>query len=374
MNFAYDGAGRLTSEDYSPCESTQAVYSPPNFAAKTGIEVLYHYDSPPPASDIPPGFPLTAAFLTGRLVAVYDRASLTLTNFDGRGRTPDSAIRVARPGPANDTLSQRYAPRWYRRSMAFDAADREIASTTGAVTTELQGLTDPLTGSTSTVRTSYSRRGTLKSVGGSYNALVTKVDRTADGLINQIQYGDKAQTTTDFLYDIRRRVSSVQTYRGPPSDWTTAPPGYLPPPAFNPDHQPSFQLLLQDDELIYDVVSNPVEIRDWRIADEWPTGAKPVTKKVEYDDLYRARHIDYQYADGDDDWKSPFEAENGGDPDLQDPARADPSPHASFAKRVLWQTYAFDWLGNTSTTTTTPMASTIARSARSRTIRRSRIN
>jgi len=95
-------------------------------------------------------------------------------------------------------------------------------------------------------------------------------------------------------------------------------------------------------------VDNPTEIRDWRLVDEWPAGAKPVTRKIQYDDLYRVTQVDHQYAAGDDAWTSPFAAENAGD---IDPRRAAPSPHVSFDKRVLRQTFQYDWLGNTSKTT-----------------------
>src|SRR5690606_20652332 len=64
---------------------------------------------------------------------------------------------------------------------------------------------------------------------------------------------------------------------------------------------------------LFNVVGNPVEIRDWRDPADWPDGAKPVTKKIEYDDLYRATRIRYDYAAGDDAWVSPFAAENSGD-------------------------------------------------------------
>ena len=348
INFDYDGLGRLLSEDYSPCEAQHQAYSTPNVTARTGLEVLYHYDSLSP--DPPPGYGQVAPFVVGRLVAVYDRASLSVTTFDGRGRSTDSAVRVVKPGVPDDALAQRYAPRWYQQEMLFDSADREVAMTTGTTTTELAGVLDTLSGKNTAVTTTYSRRGTVQSVQGSYNTLVAKVQRAADGLLDSVQYGDLADTRTDYVYDTRRRVSTVQTYRGPPNEWTDVPPAYLPPPMFGPDHQPSFQLLLQDDEITYDVVSNPVEVHDWRIADEWPEGAKPVTKKAQYDDLYRVKRVDYQYAAGDDVWKSPFAAENSGDGNLQDSRRAKPSPHVAFDKRVLSQTYSYDWLGNTSQT------------------------
>ena len=337
VNFTYDAAGRLTSEDYSPCVAAHAGYSAPNLTARTGVEVLYHYDAAPPET-LPPGFTLTGAFLQGRLVATYDRASLTVTAHDGRGRSPATAVRIAKPGTPDNAIATRFTERWYQRQTVFDAADREIAATTGATSTELMGTLDPATGSASTVRTAYTQRGTAKHVKGSYGDLVHRIERTADGLIERIEYGDLAKTTTDFSYDVRRRVKTVQTYRGPPAGWNA------------PNNQPTFQLLLQDDELIYDSVGNPTEIRDWRIASEWPAGAKPVTKKAQYDDLYRVARVDYQHEGGDDPWTSPFAAENSGTPDLQDPRRAKPSPHVDFPKRLAWQTFEYDWLGNTKKT------------------------
>ena len=71
------------------------------------------------------------------------------------------------------------------------------------------------------------------------------------------------------------------------------------------------------------------------------------------DDLYRATRIDYQYASGDDAWTSPFKEENDGVASSAplDPRRALPSPHVEFSKRILRQTYDYDWLGNTDKTT-----------------------
>ena len=68
------------------------------------------------------------------------------------------------------------------------------------------------------------------------------------------------------------------------------------------------------------------------------------------DDLYRVARVDYQHDGGDDPWTSPFAAENSGAPDLQDPRRAKPSPHVDFPKRLAWQTFEYDWLGNTKKT------------------------
>jgi YD repeat-containing protein len=104
VNFAYDGAGRLTSEDYSPCLDTHAPYSEPNITQRTGLEVFYHYDTLP--SDAPANFcDSTAAesFRKGRLVAVYDRASFTLSCFVTRPREASGSRREQLAGLAEES-------------------------------------------------------------------------------------------------------------------------------------------------------------------------------------------------------------------------------------------------------------------------------
>jgi RHS repeat-associated protein len=357
VNYHYDAAGRVVAEDYSPCLVSHAAYSAPNFAGRAGIEVLYHYDSPDP--DAPAGFENDDVLL-GRLASVSDRASRTLSRFDGRGRVTGIARQVAKPGIPSDAVSNRYASHWYSRFARFDAADRPIQESTGAEHPDVLGVDVedngefPAHAARSTVETKYSGRGTVKQLGGSYLALVARIERSADGLVDEIEYGDLAKTTTAFGYDMRRRLLSIQTYRGPPNlpyEWTASPPpvDYVPPPDYGGSPS-SFQLLLQDEVFEYDLVDNPKEIRDWRIASEWPAGAKPVTRNVTYDDLYRIAEINYDYVAGDDNWVSPFEAENATAPADLDPRRGLPSPHVSFDKRVLSQTFEYDWLGNTTLT------------------------
>jgi RHS repeat-associated protein len=187
----------------------------------------------------------------------------------------------------------------------------------------------------------------VSGVSSSYGTLVASVARDADGLVSQLVYGDAASTTTAMSYDGRRRLSSVQTYRGPAASWSQSPPAYSPAPT--PGGPPStFQLLLEDVDYHYDVVDNPVEIDDWRVPTEWPAGAQPVSRKVQYDDLYRATRVDYVYPGGTDPWTSPFAVEDTGS--APDPRLALPSPHVHFANRVLRQSFQYDWLGNTTQT------------------------
>jgi RHS repeat-associated protein len=320
-NFHYDGAGRLLFEDYSPCKSNHRPYS-------AEAEVAYRYDSPdpdsPPDGDAKAPAPGTlhidGFLLLGRLVSVSDRASKTVSSYDGRGRVLGVGRKVAAPDGTG------YTPTWYTSYTTYDGADRPIDDSTGAATDKLQ------VGGKSLVSTAYTARGLLKRVDSSYGTLVGNVRHDADGLVGQIEYGDLAKTTTAYTYDNRRRVHSVQTYRGPPDAWKADP---------YPDTQ---QTLLEDLDYSYDVVDNATEVTDWRIASEWLPGAKPVSRSVVYDDLYRVSKVDYHYAAGTDTWVDPFE---GDDLSHDQPH---PSPRQSFGNRILQQTFSYDWLGNTNHT------------------------
>jgi RHS repeat-associated protein len=344
-NYAYDAGGRIVAEDFSPCLVTHQDYSTPDLTTGDGTEAYYKYDQLDTDSTST-GLTINTALLKGRLAVVSDRGAKTVTSYDGRGRVVGVARRMAAPGTPSDGLSVRYGAHWFVQTTSYDAADRAVVATTG-VDVDVPGLLDP-TGQ-SHVTTTYSKRGTVSKVSSGYGDLVTSIGRDADGLVNQIVYGDVAKTQTTFTYDSRRRPSSVQTYRGPPVTgiWSQQPPAYSPPP--NPSGPPStFQLLLQDLDYVYDAVDNPVEIRDFRNPAEWPAGSQPVTRKIQYDDLYRVTNVAYGYPGGNDTWVSPFDAEDKAID--TDPRRAQPSPHVSFDKRVMSQSFQYDWLGNTTST------------------------
>jgi RHS repeat-associated protein len=357
-DYYYDAGGRIRVEDYSPCTAAQAPYSRANADTGAGAEVYYQYDAVPTSL---PGEATGTTFDTctvdpalqnGRLVVVSDRAARTVTGVDGRGRATCVARQLAKPGVPSDSPTDRYTPVWFSRAVAFDGADRPVDASTGA-----KVLVDPQSG-VSVEHTEYTSRGTVKRVASSYGTkdatgwadLVSSVAHDADGLVTAIVYGDVAHTTTATSYDGRRRRSSVQTYRGAPAIWTAQPPAYAPAPQFGAGTPTTFQLLLEDTDYIYDAVDNPVAIRDWRNPAEWPAGAKPVSRKIQYDDLYRVTRTDYQIAGGADTWTNPFDAEDSGQASEQDARRGKPSPHLGFAKRPLWQTYQYDWLGNTTQT------------------------
>ncbi|RYZ02077.1 MAG: hypothetical protein EOO73_33205 [Myxococcales bacterium] len=350
-NYYYDGVGRLVAEDFSPCLNHHRDWVAPNLTPGTGygtgVDALYIYDSiaTRPGGAIPDSFTTSPPkFLEGRLVGVYDRGQNSWLRYDGRGRTVATYKRVAAPGTPVQDLAAAYANDWFVREASFDAADREVLIGTGAK--RVSGTQSELLGvdGASDAAITYSRRGTVTSVAGSYGTIVQSTTRDADGLLTSAVWGDVASTTTTRTYDLQRRLSTLVTKRIAPGLWT-APGDYTPSPV--PSGAPStFQLVLQSDKYTYDLASNPTKIEDLRTASEWPAGALPVTRSMAYDSLYRVTAVDYAYSPADDSWTSPHAADLGG---ATDSRRATPSPHVQFATRAKQQTFAYDWLGNVAT-------------------------
>ena len=237
VNYAYDSAGRLASEDYSPCETHHEVYD-------TAPEVVYRYDESDPDTTYE-----QTDYALGRLVSVEDRAAKSVTGYDARGRGVQSTRFINAPDGS-------WTGQSFTKTTDYDAADRPTEDTTGA----RDGTS---------VTTSYTERGAVKTVVSGSSTLVSSVKRDADGLVTEIKYGDASQTTTGFDYDDLRRLRNLTTYRA------------------NVAGAPALtgQLLLQDEQYIYDRVGNPTEIRDWRSPSEWFPGSMPVTRKMVYDDL-----------------------------------------------------------------------------------------
>jgi RHS repeat-associated protein len=323
VSYFYDAAGRVLGEDYSPCLVAHAPYTPADPVAGTGLEVAYRYDAAP--ADAPPDF--TPSFLGGRLAAIADRASESLASYDGRGRRIGTARRLAAPDGSG------YTPRWYEQSTAYDTRDRVIAESTGAWSPELLG-----SDGASVVSTTYAADGHVAQVGGSYGTLVSGIVRDARGLVLSATMGDAASTTSAFVYDGRDRLAHAEARRAAPAMWSAAPPVCSPAPDPAAGTQ---QLLLEDDDFTYDVMDRPVTMHDGRDPAEWPAGAKPVDRAIQYDDLGRVTGVTYTYPGGSDPWVSPTEAEEQGL--VGGPT---PMPRVAFGGRVSSQSYGYDWLGN----------------------------
>jgi RHS repeat-associated protein len=124
--------------------------------------------------------------------------------------------------------------------------------------------------------------------------------------------------------------------------WTAPPTGYQPAPT--PTAPSTFQRTLRDDLYTYDIVGNPKTITDRRTAADWPAGAKPVSRAMTYDDLYRVTQVNYTYPTASDTFTSPFASEQAG---LSEPRQSSNfARHLVLASRVKQQTYKYDWLGS----------------------------
>jgi RHS repeat-associated protein len=339
-NYYYESGGRILAEDVSPCQGWHSSYTPPNLDTGDGTESYYQYDAADPDTIIglqDLGCEADTRFLQGRVVSVSSRGSKTAAIYDGLGQTTCSLRKMAKPGFASAALTERYAPRWYAQRTDYDAAGRVTRATTGAAVAENMGQ-----GFESAVTVGYTRAGVAHHVGSSYGDLIASNTVNANGQTVTVTYGDIAATQTAYTYDERSRVKTVQTKRGPPALWNSTGGAYRQPAPGSPNTR---QLQLENTEFVYDPSGNPLRIMDRRNPAEWPSSAKPVSRTVQYDDLYRVSNVSYQVESGDDQWVSPFDAEN------RSGEGAQPSPHVSFAKRILGQSYEYDWLGNTTRTT-----------------------
>jgi RHS repeat-associated protein len=345
VNYFYDTAGRPIAEDRSPCEAHHEPYTAPNLTTGDGTEAFYRYDFADPETasivdDAGTRLDIDTRFLLGRPVSSASLASKGVFSYDALGRSVGIATRVARPGPPATALSGRFTNRWYVRKQVLDALDRVVTGTTGMTVPDLLGPDG-----TSQTTFAYTKRGALRSIGSSYGTLLQSARYAADGLIERVTLADAAETQRAYSYDQRRRVRATQTFRATAPLWTNPPDGsnYRPP---GDREDPTQQLLLEDVDLEYDVVDNIIQITDYRTPDEWPTSAKPVTRKFKYDDLYRLERVTYahQGTDEPDTWRSPYAAENASPQE-----RPQPVPHQSFSNRITEQTFGYDWLGSPET-------------------------
>ena len=344
QNFFYDYAGRMLAEDYSPCDATHAVYTAPNLTTGDGTEVWHRYDTEDPAAATAAasGFVRNTGYYLGREASVSDRARKTLMSYDGRGRSVSTAVQIAKTGVPTSALSTRYTARWYAKGVTYDNADRIVSETTGGRSTSLMGA-----GGASRVDLSYTGRGTLLAVNSSYGLLANGLVHAADGTLQNLTYGDLAATQTTFTYDARKRITNVLTQRLPPALWGTGNANYTPPVLAQ-----TAQLTLANTHVTYDLVDNPTLIEDLRPAAEWPAGHKPVTRAMTYDGLNRVTGVTYTYTGvTNDPWSSPHAPEHAG---TRGPGplglRGKPKPEAAFTNRVKTESYAYDGLGNRTST------------------------
>ena len=178
VNFQYDAAGRVRTEDHSPCTAEHAAYTPPTPGTCAGYEVCTRYDSADADAStvrdaLGRGLRPVGSY-AGRVASVTDKAQKTVLAYDGRGRVTGRLKRVALVDPTNPSQPRGLAPRAYLQEIAYDEANRVVSETTGVTSTGLQGA-----GGTSTVTSVWDKRGAVAAVTSSYGDLVSKVTRDA---------------------------------------------------------------------------------------------------------------------------------------------------------------------------------------------------
>lgn len=317
-NLIYDSAGRLVAEDWSPCLDSQPDYTPigSTWALTwsgdgTGTELFNRWDTAEPGQDQPSGI---WPFM-GRLAATYDRGAHTQFSYDFRGHVTKIAKQIAKPGAPSSDLTARYTQHWFATEHSFDYQDRLRISSTGA---DVPELTDP--DGNSVVSVTYTKRGIVGSVSGTYGTLLANQAFAADGLAKYTTMGDALATRNDFQYDSLRRLQNSSLHR------TTTTQATLPATLLDSTYE------LDDD-------GNVLGITDNRNPSEWPAGAKPTTRSMNYDPQQRLHDITYD--NGGDTQVSPYAAEESA-------GVTNPMPHwLGATARVASQGFDYDAFGNT---------------------------
>ena len=314
-NIVYDQAGRPLAEDYSPCiSSVQQGWSSYDPVTGNGSEVLYKYDSPEPGQTTDYGGNIFA--LRGKLVSIRDRGAHTRFAYDGLGRVIGTARRIAKPGVPSNTIANRYTSHWFRTATVFDEVDRPQVTSTGADVPELlTGAPWEVILGSSYLEYHYSGRDAVAHVGGSYGTLLESQRVAADGATEMRLFGDANGTQAFYGYDDERRLQTHDLAQ--------------------PNGGSQFKLISH--VYSHDEVGNITEMIDGRDTGYWLAGAKPVSRTMSYDSLYRLRtvHFDHQG----DEQVSPLQAEEA----ASDPR---PVPRIASATRVVDQSFNYDSLGN----------------------------
>jgi RHS repeat-associated protein len=325
-NLTYDAAGRLLMEDYSPCLDSQPDYTPGNPTTGANAEAFYVYDGVESGQAASP-------FIAGHLNAIADRGAHTRVTYDGRGRVTNVARQIAAPW-TTPTTPNGYAPWWYAKSFQYDELGRPVRESTGADLPELR----PNASLGSYIARVYSLRGAVSSVSSAYGTLLQSATFDAQGRPLSASLPDAAGTTATWKWNpVNQFLDSYAVTRKAPQLWTTGQKWSDGTGSYGAPGSGTYtlQTVLAQESFLYDLVGNPTDITDQRLAGEWLDGTKPISRHITYDDLYRVTGVTYSGTDTK--YLPPTSGVSNAAP-----------PYGVLQARVGWQSYGYDWLGNTS--------------------------
>ena len=184
----------------------------------------------------------------------------------------------------------------------------------------------------------YTSRGLLRSVSSGTRSIIQNITYRPDGLVENIFYGDRANTKVEHTYDERQRLKTYKVSRVAPPLWFQASTAnYTKPDATTT--QPTLVSL----GFVYDLVGNPRRIDDFTAVAGFDEDSFPVRNRdVVYDDFYRVRHVGYGYGvvDGVATYRPAFKAEvESGD--------TRPAARRNLPTRPREQQFDYDFMGNT---------------------------
>ena len=341
-NIYYDGLGRMLGEDYSPCgDASQPTYSAPTISSglptsSTNMETYYVYDNSGGSGD----------FAAGLLTDVYDRAQHERRTYDARRRLQSEARQIAAPDGSGYTSTA------YTKTFTYDLAGHVEAATTGADSTSLKG---------STITASYASQGTLRTIGGTFGTILLNQTVDATGGATHQVFGDAGKTTADMVYDANERMTQYTLYRTQAKGSTgtgidgpfIANGANYSVPLIVTDRTP-YAGILTNLSIGYDRVGNPTSIGESITTSvgsinplDWTAGAQPASRTMSYWDDYRLREAKSSYAgslNGDDTYVAPYTAAEYSTQEF-------PKSASTPAHRVRTQDYAYDGLGDMTSST-----------------------
>jgi RHS repeat-associated protein len=342
-NLVYDLGGRLEAADYSPCTLNQPIHSDPQVPASSSNPSVFPY----------PGAEESYAYddvFNGRLTRVADRGRMDMYFYHTVGLPLDEIRRQVALPIASTNSPTVYGATHVKAFAEYDVMWRPMESSVLA-----SGLAGQAGGPSIDEIATYDANGRVTQISSpQVGTILQHRSFKINGLLEQQQFGDAANTTATYDYDANLTLLNYSVVRGD-GPWVTGVPGYSPPqPQPNGLPDPALQGNLTEITINRDLVGNPLSVVD-ATAPGLPTGSQPVSQNYTYTDDYRLSTVTTTSAT--DPWVNPYGFESSTGSTLY----PQPASLSSGSTRLRSQSFTYDLRGNiTSSTDDTFTSSTPA--------------